>query len=127
MRANRRRDSGPELALRRALHSRGLRFRVDLALRPTSGRAVRADVAFPRQRLAVFVDGCFWHGCPEHGTMPRANRRYWQAKIAENRARDARNTSGLEGAGWTVLRFWEHSDPEESADRVRAALSATRS
>ncbi len=123
MSANRRRDTGPELALRRALHRRGFRFRVDLPLSPATGRSVRADIVFPKRRVAVFVDGCFWHGCPTHGTMPKANREYWEVKIAENRTRDIRNTSQLEAAGWTVLRLWEHLDPEDGAAMVERALA----
>ena len=118
--ANRRRDTGPELALRRALHARGLRYRVDHPL--PFDRRRRADVVFPRARVAVFVDGCFWHGCPEHGTMPKANRAFWRDKIARNRARDADTDRRLADLGWTVLRFWEHEDVERAADAVEATM-----
>jgi len=120
--ANRRRDTGPEMALRRALHARGLRYRVDHPL--PFDRRRRADVVFPRARVAVFVDGCFWHGCPEHGTMPKANRAFWREKIARNRARDADTDRRLVELGWTVLRFWEHEDVERAADAVEAAVRA---
>src|SRR5438105_437916 len=94
MQANRRRDTGPELALRRELHRRGLRFRVDHP--PVSGLQCRADMVFTRARVAVFVDGCFWHGCPEHGTLPRANGEWWRAKLEANAARDRRNDLALD-------------------------------
>ena len=116
MRSNRGRDTGPELALRRVLHARGLRYRVDHPL--PFDRRRRADVAFTRARVAVFVDGCFWHGCPEHGSTPRANSAFWSAKIERNRARDADTTERLEGLGWTVLRFWEHEEPSRSGQVV---------
>jgi len=122
MRGNRRRDTLPELRLRRALHALGLRYRVDYPVMTPSGR-VRVDVAFPRRRLAVFVDGCFWHGCPEHGTKPRQNPQYWDAKIARNRERDRRNAEGLREMGWTVVRVWEHEAVRVGVDAVRRALA----
>jgi DNA mismatch endonuclease (patch repair protein) len=120
MRGNRSRDTRPERALRAALHRRGLRFRKELAVATVR---CKVDVAFTRARLAVFVDGCFWHGCPEHGTSPVTNAGYWTRKLAENRLRDARIDAALETAGWRVLRVWEHDDPEQAADRVQQALS----
>ncbi len=126
MRANRRRDTGPERALRSALHMAGLRFRVDLPVRPSGHRVIRPDVVFPRRRVAIYVDGCFWHGCPIHGTQPRTNAGYWRAKIVENQERDRRITAALEADGWTVIRFWEHEDPAEIAARVVATLNAAR-
>ncbi|MFT3865196.1 MAG: very short patch repair endonuclease [Solirubrobacterales bacterium] len=117
MRRNRRRDSRPELALRRELHRRGLRFRVDLPVR-VPGRLVRPDIVFTRARLAVFVDGCFWHCCPEHGNLPRANSSYWRPKLARNVARDRAVDSALTSSGWRVLRAWEHEPTEEVAERV---------
>ncbi|MGE9363288.1 very short patch repair endonuclease [Isoptericola nanjingensis] len=117
----RRRDTAPELALRRLLHSRGLRFRVAY---PVPGQRRRTiDVAFTRRRLAVFVDGCFWHGCPDHGTNPRTNDAWWQTKIAANRARDADTDRILVQRGWSVVRVWEHEPPERAADLVSEALS----
>lgn len=121
MRANRRRDSGPERALRSYLHALGLRYRVDYPI-PIEGRRPRADIAFTRQRLAVFVDGCFWHGCPEHGGRPKVNSTYWDAKIARNRERDVEQTERLHTAGWTVLRAWEHEQPDEIARRILRIL-----
>lgn len=108
MQANRGRDTQPELTLRRRLHALGLRYRVDHPVRPDQGRAIRVDVAFPKARLAVFVDGCFWHGCPDHGTWPKANSDFWLAKIRRNQARDLRDRRRLEEAGWRVIRIWEH-------------------
>lgn len=122
MRANRRRDTGPELRIRRLLHARGLRFRVDLPVRIDERRPVRPDVVFTRARLAVFIDGCFWHGCPEHGQRPDVrNGHYWTPKIAGNAERDQRHTRALANAGWTVLRFWEHESPDEVASKIQWA------
>jgi DNA mismatch endonuclease (patch repair protein) len=122
MRSNRRRDTGPELALRRLLHAAGLRYRVDAPIR-TPHRLIRPDVVFSRRRLAVFVDGCFWHQCPQHGTMPRDPTGYWHAKLARNVERDLATTAGLQGAGWSVLRIWEHVPPAEAAAHVAARLA----
>jgi DNA mismatch endonuclease (patch repair protein) len=125
MKATRRRDTAAELALRSALHRRGLRFRVDTA--PLAGGRRRADIVFPRARVAVFVDGCFWHGCPEHGTRPKENAEWWLAKLDANRSRDADTNRELADAGWRVLRFWQHADPTDAAaqtyDVVRARSS----
>jgi DNA mismatch endonuclease (patch repair protein) len=108
MLGNRRRDSGPELALRRALHRAGYRYRVDLPITVAHRRPIRPDIVFQRARLAVFVDGCFWHGCRDHGTAPRTNNAYWAAKIEVNQSRDRAQTAALQAAGWTVIRVWEH-------------------
>lgn len=116
MRANRGRDTGPELAVRRALHRMGLRYRVDHPL--PFDRRRRADIAFTRARVAVFIDGCFWHGCPDHGTTPRTNTRFWSQKIARNRERDLDTTERLEAEGWVALRFWEHEDPRTVARAI---------
>jgi DNA mismatch endonuclease (patch repair protein) len=116
-----RSDTGPELALRRELHSRGLRYFVGRS--PiTASRRRRADIVFPRARVAVFVDGCFWHGCPEHMTWPKANAEWWRAKIEANVARDRRTDEQLREAGWTVVRVWEHEEIERAADRVELAV-----
>lgn len=123
MRSIRRRDTKPEKALRSLLHREGLRFRVDMALRTSTG-LVRPDVVFTKARLAVFVDGCYWHGCPEHGRVPKVNASYWGPKLARNVERDRANTAALEENGWTVLRFWEHRDVEHVAAEVRAVLRA---
>jgi DNA mismatch endonuclease, patch repair protein len=118
MRANRRRDTAPELEIRSRLHRMGLRFRVDRPIRIPDGRPIRPDIVFPRQRVAVFVDGCFWHACPYHGTVPRTNADYWIPKIRENQARDQRNVAALEAVGWTTLRFWAHVQPVEAAAEI---------
>ncbi|WP_344339474.1 very short patch repair endonuclease [Agrococcus versicolor] len=122
MQANRRRDTGPELAVRRLLHARGLRFRVDLAAQP--GVRSRPDIVFTRRRIAVYIDGCFWHGCPRHRTQPKANADYWTPKLQRNVERDAAVTLALQDAGWTVLRFWEHEDPQVVATTIAAAVEA---
>ncbi len=120
MSAVRKRDNGPEMAVRRLLHAAGLRYRVAW---PVPGQRRRTiDIAFTKARLAVFIDGCFWHGCPTHGTRPRANRDYWDAKIARNRARDMRIDAALRVAGWRVVRLWEHEAPEEAVGAIVAAL-----
>lgn len=104
MRANRRADSAPERALRSELHRLGLRFRKDLRIRVTGGWA-RPDIVFRGERVAVFVDGCFWHRCPDHGRMPNANRSYWEPKLNGNVQRDLRDNRELAATGWLVLRF----------------------
>lgn len=121
MRANRRVDTSPERALRSELHRLGLRFRKDLRLKLDSG-AVRPDIVFPGAKVAVFVDGCFWHQCPEHGQMPKANHEYWAPKLARNVERDRANDATLRESGWTVLRFFEHVPVREAASAIRHAV-----
>ncbi len=123
MQAVGRRDTPPELALRSLLHGRGRRFRVDRA--PIKGLRRKADVVFGPAKVAVFVDGCFWHGCPTHGTVPRTNRAWWEKKLAATRERDADTDRRLEQAGWTPVRIWEHEDAAEAADRIEAMLRTT--
>lgn len=103
----------------------GFRFRVDYPIRVPNARAVRPDIVFPTQRVAIFIDGCFWHGCPDHGTTPRTNAEYWVPKIRENQVRDRRNASSLEAEGWTTLRIWAHVAPEQAADEVARLLHCT--
>ena len=119
MLANRRKDTSAELALRRALRESGLRYRVDYKL---PGTRRRADIAFPKAKIAVFVDGCFWHACPQHGTWPRANAVWWREKLMANRMRDLDTTERLSKAGWTVMRFWEHEDAMAAARSVAKAV-----
>ncbi len=121
MQANRRKDTMPELRLRSELHRAGYRYRVDLRL-DLVGARVRPDIVFTRRRVAVFVDGCFWHSCPEHGREPRANTDYWGPKLARNRERDRSITLLLQEAGWTVVRLWEHVPIDEAVLAVREAL-----
>ncbi|CAN5266492.1 very short patch repair endonuclease [soil metagenome] len=123
MRGNRRSDTRPEARLRKALHARGLRFRKDLRLIGVNGVSSRADIVFTKSRLAVFVDGCFWHGCPAHCRMPTSNREYWKAKISRNMLRDRRVSESLEAADWRVIRVWEHAPLEEALEQVEKALS----
>ncbi len=121
-RAQRRRDTAPELALRRLLHARGLRYRVDTA--PLPGVRRRADVVFTRARVAVFVDGCFWHSCPVHATHPKANADWWRTKLEATVCRDRDTDATLAAAGWCVVRVWEHEPALETADRVAEAYSS---
>lgn len=109
-----------ELELRRALHARGLRYRVDRPLLP--GRRRRVDIAFGPARVAVFVDGCFWHGCPLHASWPSKNADFWRNKIETNRRRDEDTNAQLAKAGWQVVRVWEHDDPAIAADRIEALV-----
>jgi DNA mismatch endonuclease, patch repair protein len=118
MKGNRRADTKPELALRSALHAQGLRFRKDFQLRTSAGSKVKADIVFPQDRIAVFVDGCFWHGCPEHGRTPKANTTYWGPKLARNKQRDQRVTDDLRADGWSVIRIWEHEPLHQAVKRV---------
>ncbi|MBV5999030.1 very short patch repair endonuclease [Pseudomonas aeruginosa] len=114
------RDNPRERALRSELHRRGLRFRLHRRVLVSSRRSV--DIAFPASRTAVFMDGCFWHGCPEHGTWPKSNAEWWRAKINANIARDRDTNFKLVEAGWTVIRVWEHEDIQTAADRIEAVI-----
>ena len=122
MRSNRRSDTKPEVSLRSLLHRGGLRFRKDYPIQVPSGKGVHADIAFTRLKVAVFVDGCFWHSCPEHGTIPKSNQEYWIPKLKQNVERDRVADRKLQAAGWRVLRFWEHVDPEAATMAVQSAL-----
>jgi DNA mismatch endonuclease (patch repair protein) len=122
MRRQRTVGTRPEIALRSAVHRLGLRFRTQI--RPTPAVRATADVVLTRARIAVFVDGCFWHGCPDHATWPRANAEFWRAKIERNRARDAAATDALQASGWTVIRCWEHERMGVVAGKIRRAWRA---
>jgi DNA mismatch endonuclease (patch repair protein) len=126
MRANRRRDTRPEVAVRSHLHRAGLRFFVDRPIR-LADRVVRPDITFPRVRVAVFIDGCFWHACPEHGTHPRRNGEYWSSKLRRNVERDRLVNVGLAQAGWASVRHWEHESPEEVVAAVAAVVASRTS
>ncbi|QDY11995.1 very short patch repair endonuclease [Micromonospora sp. HM134] len=120
MRANKARDTGPERRLRSLLHKAGLRYRVNV--RPLPALRRTADVVFPKARIAVFVDGCYWHGCPDHYRPARVNNQFWLEKIDRNRARDRETDQQLADAGWTVIRVWEHEDPIEAAKGITEAV-----
>lgn len=119
MLATRRRDTPLEVEIRSLLHRAGYRFRVDYKL---PGVRSRGDIVFPRQRVAVFIDGCFWHGCPEHGTWPKANAAWWRAKLEGNIERDKRVNEALTDEGWKVIRIWEHETGALASSRIAAYL-----
>ncbi|MEZ3160956.1 very short patch repair endonuclease [Microbacterium sp. BWT-B31] len=122
MSAIRSRDTAPELAVRSILHARGMRYRTNF--RPVAGVRRTADIVFTRRRIAVFIDGCYWHGCADHFVMPKSNLEYWVPKIEGNQRRDAQTTAMLTAAGWTVLRFWAHEPAGNVADAIEAAVTA---
>lgn len=124
MLGNRSRDTKPEMAVRRACHALGLRYRVDT--RPLANLRRRADLVFPRERVAVFVDGCYWHGCPDHYVASKSNRLYWTEKIARNRERDADTDAALLAAGWYVIRVWQHEPAGPVADAIAVVVRARR-
>lgn len=125
MQQQRTRDTAPELAIRRLLHARGLRYRIDVA--PLENLRRRADIVFRPAKVAVFVDGCFWHGCPQDGGhTTHANSAYWSAKIARNQLRDRDTDGRLAAAGWLPIRVWEHEPPEEAAARIAGIVLARR-
>lgn len=116
MQAAKPRDTAPEKALRFALHQKGLRYRIDI--RPINELNRRADIVFRSAKVAIFVDGCFWHGCPKHGTQAKANAKFWKNKIRRNQERDAETNQLLKKAGWKVIRVWEHEKPEKASERI---------
>lgn len=124
MQSNRGRDTKPELAIRQAVHAFGVGYRVDR--RPLKGLNRRADLVFFGAKVAVFVDGCFWHGCPEHHTVARANADFWAEKVRRNRERDIETDRLLEAAGWVSIRIWEHEEPNVAASRVVSTVRARR-
>jgi DNA mismatch endonuclease (patch repair protein) len=120
----RQKGTDAEIALRRELYRGGLRYRIDYEVMKKPRRM--ADVAFPGLKIAIFVDGCFWHGCPEHATWPKQNAEFWRQKIEANRHRDADTNSRLIDAGWTVLRFWEHESPIRAAETVAQTVARAK-
>lgn len=120
MAANKGRDTGPERRLRSALHKQGLRYRV--SVRPDEALRRTADIVFVKARVAVFVDGCYWHGCPDHHRPSSKNTEFWERKITGNQARDEETNTRLAASGWTVVRVWEHEDPDEAAQRIAALV-----
>ena len=125
MKANRKTGNRPEVRLRRELHRRGLRFRKNAAIRG-DGWLIRPDVVFPRLKIAVFLDGCFWHACPQHGTAPRVNQSYWLPKLKRNVDRDHTNNERLIDAEWAVVRVWEHEDTSVAAKKIAAVVQDRR-
>ncbi|GIG67091.1 very short patch repair endonuclease [Phytomonospora endophytica] len=123
MKSNKGRDTRPELKLRRAAHALGLRYRV--STRPIRSLRRTADMVFTRAKVAVFLDGCFWHGCPEHHTVAKTNAAFWAEKIQRTKERDIETDTALKAAGWTVLRVWEHEDSDTAATRLARLLKAT--
>ncbi len=124
MQSQRRRDTAAEVAVRKALHRMGFRYRVDRPVVP--GLRRRADLVFGPAKVAVFVDGCFWHSCPQHATFPAANADWWRDKLAGNVARDRATDRALASAGWLAVRVWEHEDPEDAARRIADAVQDRR-
>lgn len=125
MRSNRPRDTRTEIAFRRALHATGLRF--NKHRRPVEGLRCEPDLLFPGPRLAVFIDGCFWHACPEHRSVrPKTHADWWSQKLDGTVARDRRNDAALEAAGWSVLRIWEHEPTADAVDRVITRIAELR-
>ncbi|AQU68566.1 very short patch repair endonuclease [Streptomyces niveus] len=120
-----RRDTAPEVAVRKLLHASGFRYRVNARVPDMPRRTV--DIMFTKAKVAVFLDGCFWHGCPLHATQPKANAEWWREKLDKNIARDKETSAHLEAAGWTVLRFWEHETPEEISAEVAVIVARSRS
>jgi len=120
MQGNRSRDTKPELAIRSLLHAAGLRYRVNRS--PLKGVRRRADIVFGPAKVVVFVDGCFWHGCPNHFVAPKTNPGYWGPKISRNVERDRRYDEALRSEGWTVVRVWEHQPVPEALEQVEAAI-----
>lgn len=118
------RDTAQEVAVRRLLHAAGMRYRVNLPVPGMPRRTI--DIVFTKAKVAIFLDGCFWHGCPEHATHPKANAEWWRSKLDKNIARDLETTEHLQAAGWTVLRYWEHEVPSVVAEEVRGAVFRLR-
>jgi DNA mismatch endonuclease, patch repair protein len=127
MQANRRTDTRPEVALRSHLHRTGLRFRKDYKLALPGRRTFTVDIAFTRLKLAVLVDGCFWHSCPTHQRLPRSNAEYWLPKLRRNAQRDTATQMALVAAGWQVLRIWEHEPVELAVRKVAQAVYELKS
>lgn len=124
MQSNRGRNTRPEMRVRSALHKAGLRYRTHF--RPILGRRCTVDVAFPKDHVALFIDGCYWHSCPAHRSLPKTNREWWATKLNATQDRDRANTAALQNAGWIVLRVWEHENVSDVVDKVKEVLRTVR-
>lgn len=122
MKSNKRSDTRPEILIRSLLHKKGIRFRKDLLIKINNMKC-RPDIVFTKVKLAVFIDGCFWHLCPEHGHIPKSNIHYWEPKLNKNKERDIANTEMLENYGWTVLRLWEHLPAQDATEVIFLRLA----
>ncbi|MFD3615105.1 very short patch repair endonuclease [Streptomyces sp. NPDC058676] len=120
MSRQRSRNTAAEVAVRRLLHAAGLRYRVNVPVPGMPRRTI--DIVFTKAKIAIFLDGCFWHGCPEHATQPKANAEWWRVKLDKNMARDRETTEHLQAGGWTVLRYWEHEVPNAVAEDVKSVV-----
>ncbi|MDO9053432.1 MAG: very short patch repair endonuclease [Gallionella sp.] len=120
----RQKGTGSELAFRRELYRNGLRYRINFCVMKKPRRV--ADIAFPRLKIAIFIDGCFWHGCPEHATWPKQNAEFWRNKIETNRARDIDTDVRLDALGWKVVRMWEHESPVAAAESISDLVAKTK-
>ncbi len=123
MKGNRRANTKPEALIRASLHRLGYRFRKDTIIKIDKIKP-RPDIIFPQKKVAVFIDGCFWHYCPEHGHIPKSNVQYWQPKLKRNKERDRENTNALTANGWTVLRIWEHTPIKLAVSQIIRTLTA---
>ena len=124
MQSNRSKDTSPEMEIRKRLHALGYRYRIHVRPIPTMPRT--ADIVFTRARLAIFIDGCFWHHCPTHGSVPKSNVESWLDKFLRNQVRDAETNAALTNAGWTVLRIWEHEDATDAVQNILQSLNGRR-
>lgn len=125
MKANKKTDTVPEKMIRSELHKRGYRFRKNYQIKDSEIHC-HVDIVFPRRKIAIFVDGCFWHACPRHGNLPGHNQNYWQKKLERNKVRDQQNTYGLSNRGWKVIRIWEHEETETALSKITKALERKR-
>lgn len=125
MRANKGSGTQPEMAIRSMLHGLGYRYRVNFRVQ-AGHRKCRPDIVFTKAKLVVFIDGCFWHHCPQHGKVPKSNINFWQQKFERNRVRDQKDTEALTSHGWKVLRLWEHTGTAEAVQSIIMALSPTQ-
>ncbi|WP_406465537.1 very short patch repair endonuclease [Streptomyces sp. NBC_01622] len=118
------RDTAPEVAVRRLLHAEGLRYRVNVPVPGMPRRTI--DIVFPKAKIAIFMDGCFWHGCPLHATQPKSNAEWWRNKLDKNMVRDRETTEHLRAAGWSVHRFWEHESAQDIVQRIATGVAKSR-